>query len=309
MTGMSENGGSGAKVQTLIEEKLLKIASKSAGISSPRDHRFYDAHRNDDAYTTVYDSLGFDMNLCGFSLSGKILDLGSGCGTFVKVCSAHGLDATGVEPDNDVIEVARLKGVGHDIVKGVGEFLPFREGSFDIVASMSVLEHVKDPRRVVLESVRVLKSKGVLWLDAPDYSRCFHEGHYGLFWIPLMPKRIAKLYVRARGRIDAAYVDSIQYVTRSEVMNTLRGLRVKIIDVGKAKTDYVKEYARTSSTEKAQRPETVSVRALRTLLTILKRIGFSEKTLAKLCLVFYSLQILKSRLRHDAMFVMIVQKL
>jgi len=78
---------------------------------------------------------------------------------------------------------------------------------------------------------------------------------------------------------------------------------------GKAKTDYVKEYARTSSLEKAQTPETVNVRALRTLLTLLKRIGFSEKTLAKLCLMFYSLQTLKSRLRHDVMFVMIVQKL
>jgi SAM-dependent methyltransferase len=52
-------------------------------------------------------------------------------------------------------------------VRGVGEVLPFKDGSFDAVFSMAVLEHVKDPFRCAQEIIRVLKPGGDLICCVP----------------------------------------------------------------------------------------------------------------------------------------------
>jgi len=51
-------------------------------------------------------------------------------------------------------------------VLGVAEELPFRDGVFDAVISVAVLEHVKDPFRCAAEMVRVLKPGGDLYCEA-----------------------------------------------------------------------------------------------------------------------------------------------
>lgn len=52
-------------------------------------------------------------------------------------------------------------------VLGVAEELPFRDGVFDAVISVAVLEHVKDPFRCAAEMVRVLKPGGDLYCEVP----------------------------------------------------------------------------------------------------------------------------------------------
>jgi ubiquinone/menaquinone biosynthesis C-methylase UbiE len=44
------------------------------------------------------------------------------------------------------------------LILDIGEYLPFRDGSFDAVFSMAVLEHVRDPFRCAREITRVLKA-------------------------------------------------------------------------------------------------------------------------------------------------------
>jgi len=308
-------------VQEKIEAKLREIAARRAGVKPPNDQTFFNAHKNDDYYKGILDSVHSDLKLCGFSIAGDILDLGSGCGTFVKVCKDHNLEATGVEPDCEVIEVAKLKGVGGDIVRGVGEYLPFEEESFDVITSMSVLEHVQSPQKVLCESIRVLKRKGVFWLSVPDYSRSFYEGHYKLFWLPLMPKRIAKIYVRLRGRTDTKYLDSIQYTTRKGVINALQNLNVRMIDMKDARIDYVRRQARAQARThcfvRIRDPGKIETRSWRKIVKFLKWIGFGEKALARLCELYCSMLIsipifiliLKEKLRlKKGNIVLVVQK-
>ena len=64
-------------------------------------------------------------------------------------------------------------------VLGVGEELPFRDGSFDAVFSLSVLEHVRDPFKCAKEILRVLKPGGDLFVAVP-FLQPFHgyPNHY-----------------------------------------------------------------------------------------------------------------------------------
>lgn len=52
-------------------------------------------------------------------------------------------------------------------VRGVGEILPFKDGAFDAVLSIAVLEHVKDPFACAREISRVLKPGGRLMCCVP----------------------------------------------------------------------------------------------------------------------------------------------
>jgi len=52
-------------------------------------------------------------------------------------------------------------------VLGVGEELPFKDNSFDVVISVAVLEHVRYPWRCADEIARVLKSGGTLVAMVP----------------------------------------------------------------------------------------------------------------------------------------------
>lgn len=54
---------------------------------------------------------------------------------------------------------------GNLLVKGLGEYLPFRDGSVDAVFCNNALDHMKDPLNVLREICRVLRRGGFLLLD------------------------------------------------------------------------------------------------------------------------------------------------
>jgi len=64
-------------------------------------------------------------------------------------------------------------------VLAVGEVLPFRADVFDLVVSIAVLEHVRDPFRCAAELYRVLKPGGELFVAVP-FLQPFHgyPSHY-----------------------------------------------------------------------------------------------------------------------------------
>jgi ubiquinone/menaquinone biosynthesis C-methylase UbiE len=81
----------------------------------------------------------------------------------------------------------------------VGERLPFRDSTFDLVVMDQVIEHVAEQKQVLDEALRVLKSGGALYIACPNYLR-FYEPHYKIWFISLLPKFLGGVYLRLRGR-------------------------------------------------------------------------------------------------------------
>jgi SAM-dependent methyltransferase len=159
----------------------------------------------------------------------RILDVGSGVGSFVAACRDRGLRCFGIEPDRignggelTAVQIARRRVAEPAFTVGVGENLPFADRVFDLVTMNQVIEHVGNQGAVLAEAARVLADGGVLYLACPNYL-CFYEPHYKILWFPLMPKMLGRLYLRLRGR-RSVMLDQITYTTNRRIRKLLAAL-------------------------------------------------------------------------------------
>ncbi len=93
----------------------------------------------------------------------RVLDLGSGEGHLARRLVGGSPEreiVIGLEPSAAQLQSAVAQGGGPVYVRGVGERLPFRDGSFDAVVCCLVIEHSSDPDALLAEAVRVLAVGG-----------------------------------------------------------------------------------------------------------------------------------------------------
>ncbi|MEM8959183.1 MAG: bifunctional 2-polyprenyl-6-hydroxyphenol methylase/3-demethylubiquinol 3-O-methyltransferase UbiG [Pseudomonadota bacterium] len=98
-----------------------------------------------------------------------VLDLGCAGGFMAEALDDRGARVTGIDPASEAVAAARAHAAetGREITYdvGVGEALPYDDGSFDHVVCVDVLEHVEDLNRVLGEVARVLKPGGLFLFD------------------------------------------------------------------------------------------------------------------------------------------------
>jgi SAM-dependent methyltransferase len=93
----------------------------------------------------------------------RVLDLGSGEGQLARRIAGGSPPpemVVGLEPSVAQVASAVGRGGSPRYVRGVGERLPFRDGSFDGIVCCLVIEHASDPDAVLAEAVRVLAVGG-----------------------------------------------------------------------------------------------------------------------------------------------------
>jgi SAM-dependent methyltransferase len=104
-----------------------------------------------------------------------ILDLGCGFGgRTIAFQRAIGGSYAGLDIDSSIVAHALrfARSMGSDnswFAPGVGESLPFRSNSFDLVMCYDVLEHVQDVEKTLAEVYRVLKPSGLFLAVFPPY--------------------------------------------------------------------------------------------------------------------------------------------
>ncbi len=162
-----------------------------------------------------------------------ILDVGCGLGMYVRAFRHFSQDVHGVDVDGE--KVAQANRELPNLSVALAEALPYLDGTFDVVLSHEVIEHVTDDRRAVAEAVRVLRSPepsegrpgGRLVVFAPN--RLYPFETHGVYWegryyagnIPLVN------YLPNRWRVR--FCPHVRAYTRRDLRRLLAGLPVKVV--------------------------------------------------------------------------------
>lgn len=138
----------------------------------------------------------------------RMLDMSSGCGSFVIQGLLRDWNLFGIEPEQWKQDLIDMKFKENDyptewrerIKQGIGEELPFEDDFFEAFNSWQTFEHVQDVSKCLTELYRVTQSGGKGVIHCPSYMT-FYEGHYRLFWFPMMGNSsFAKFYLKLRKR-------------------------------------------------------------------------------------------------------------
>jgi SAM-dependent methyltransferase len=107
---------------------------------------------------------------------GKILDLGCGRGDYLKVFRDLGLESYGTDISPEAPNfVENIPVVVADLEN---DELPFPEIKFDFVFSKSVIEHMRDPMRLLKYSYQQLKQEGTAVILTPSWEHNYKGAFY-----------------------------------------------------------------------------------------------------------------------------------
>lgn len=132
----------------------------------------------------------------GLALRGScVLDVGGGPGYFAAAFDRRGARYIGLEPDAGEISAAGLKPANS--IRGDGTRMPFADGTFDVVYSSNVAEHVPDPEALAEEMLRVTRPGGLVVLSYTVWLGPF-GGHETGLWQHYVGGAFARDYYTRR---------------------------------------------------------------------------------------------------------------
>lgn len=143
--------------QEVIEEGYRSIGDKPLGWEWQRDYLAYYELRME---ADLHRSREFLRKIERYQKPGRILDVGCATGAFLRAAVERGWEAYGVE----VGEWARSFAQRFELKVFIGtlEELCFPDHYFNVVFSHSLLEHLSDPKRTLLEMRRILRDEGLM---------------------------------------------------------------------------------------------------------------------------------------------------
>ncbi len=124
--------------------------------------------------------------------SRRAFDLGCGNGSTTNLLSELGFDATGVDPSESGINIARQAYPHCKFAKASGyEDLATRFGRFGLVMSLEVLQHCAYPRKIAGTIIDLLEPGGIVILSVTYHSYLknlaiaatgYFDQHVGALW-------------------------------------------------------------------------------------------------------------------------------
>ncbi len=117
--------------------------------------------------------------------TGRLLDVGCAEGAFLSACLSHDFELYGVEPSKYIYPELRAALPNCNLFNTTLLEAQFQSGYFDIAVLINTIEHLLNPKEIIVELHRILKKGGLLMIETPDV------GHWlarlmGKRWFPML---------------------------------------------------------------------------------------------------------------------------
>jgi SAM-dependent methyltransferase len=151
MARMSAAHGSGPTIRRMTEDELRAM------LAADERHWWFRGRRR---------VLRAAIDRLPIAPDARVLDAGCGSGRMLDELTRYG-QVCGVDLSAEAVAASRRR--GHEVVRAAIEAMPFRDGAFDLVTCLDVLEHTPDDRVALAELCRVTRPGGLLIASVPAY--------------------------------------------------------------------------------------------------------------------------------------------
>jgi ubiquinone/menaquinone biosynthesis C-methylase UbiE len=102
----------------------------------------------------------YDVVLAHIKNVDRILDVGCGTGMLLGPLLERARHVVGIDMSAKMLLAAKKRAPGAFLVLADADNLPFADGSFDVLVSVTLLQNMPDPNRTIREIARVIRPKG-----------------------------------------------------------------------------------------------------------------------------------------------------
>jgi len=116
------------------------------------------------------------------------LDIGCGYGALSRILSDRCKNVIGTEIDQTKLNIAKktLKNKKNvQLIHVTNEIIPLKDNSVDVILLFDVIEHVRNPKRMISECLRVLNHSGILFVEFTPYYSIVGHHLYDFFKYPI----------------------------------------------------------------------------------------------------------------------------
>lgn len=170
---------------------------------------------------------------------GSVLELGCGDAGLLETMAADGADVRGTTfralEDDYIRERAYPATIAGRIDGGVdlNRPLPYGDGSFDLVYSTEVIEHVESHRTFITEAARVLRPGGWFVLSTPNLQRLTSRAQFALSGVHGLKRRLIPPSTPL-ARMEEFHCHPVDFTLLHYLM-WRSGLRIRRLAVSRAK--------------------------------------------------------------------------
>ena len=100
------------------------------------------------------------LDALGVGAGTRLLDVGCGAGRALRLAADRGADVSGLDAAPGLLDYARRRVPGANIVQGDLQSLPFDDDSFDAVSGFNSFQYAADPAAALCEARRVTAAGG-----------------------------------------------------------------------------------------------------------------------------------------------------
>lgn len=145
-----------------LEKLYQKGYYKNKGFFKGKYCGYYDYYKNVEGTIKTFSIV--QKNLKKIKQKAKLLDIGCGPGIYLGVAERDGFEVRGLEISKEGFEIAKSK---FKVINKTLEEANIKE-KFDIITLFDVIEHIPNPKDILLRINKLLNKDGIVCIITPD---------------------------------------------------------------------------------------------------------------------------------------------